>query len=153
MYKTLDLLSLDGDKILPWWVYSYKVPKHTVYCRKLVYLLLNVRRHGKTPCDFCYGKVDSIVHIIFECPAIGSVREELWSHVKACSTIPFIESIDSMNAKDKCKFVLNGFNVKYMHEWKYVYASMLKFIVKVYQYYVQKVESLQLEVNELVSDM
>ena len=129
------MLSLNTCEISPWWVHCYKDPTFTHQSRKIIRLLLNVNRFGKKGCIFCYGKLNTIHHILLECPSVQTQRAVLWCKVINSCTKQFTDSLNCMPPREKCKFLLNAFNVKYVSEWKSMYDSVSNFIVQVLDHY------------------
>ena len=136
-YKSLIMLKTDVNKceMSPWWVHGYKDPVYSKQNRVIIKLLLNVNRQGRMRCQFCYGKVDSVHHILFECPCIATNRAILWeTFLKSCPKQLQV-SIEGMCTSTKCKFILNAFNVQYVAEWKSIYDNVSNFITKMYEDY------------------
>ena len=52
----------------------------------------------------------------------------MWQLVENCFPVQLPLSIASMSNVDKCKFMLNGFNVKYENEWKQIYDAISNYI-------------------------
>ena len=71
---------------------------------------------------------NSACHILFECDELELKRSELWQLVENCFPVQLPLSIASMSNVDKCKFILNGFNVKYENEWKPIYDAISNYI-------------------------
>ena len=71
---------------------------------------------------------------------IDEFREILWADVKDICPIPFVECIEVMSFNDRCIFILNGFNVHYIREWKHIYDCMSNFIYRMSVHYDKLVQ-------------
>ena len=49
--------------------------------------------------------------------------------------LTLVEEIDKMSSKEKCRFILNGFNISYTSEWQAIYSSVAKFLYEMYNKY------------------
>ena len=134
-FKSLSKLSFVTLEISPWWVHCYKNPKLTHQCRDIIRLLLNVHRYGNKSCVFCYGKVNSIQHVLLECPSIQTQRSLLWLDIISVCPDQLRSSIESLNVYERCSFLLNAFNVRYVNEWKLLYDRVSNFISQLYKEY------------------
>ena len=79
-------------------------------------------------CMYCYGKNNDISHILFECNSNVTKREMLWANVLSSCPGTLPDSLKVMNAKEKCKLLLNCFNVKYENEWDSLYNQTSNYI-------------------------
>ena len=82
----------------------------------------------------------STEHALFECEAIGGLRKVLWSKFEDNSPINMVLGMNAMSKRERCKFILNGFNCKYVQEWKFVYNTLLQFVYEVYMQYTKRYE-------------
>ncbi len=127
-FKSLIMLDTSILSTSSWWYHSYRYPRFLKNSRSIIRLLLNVNRRGKEKCIYCYGKVNDISHILFECNSNVTQREMLWKNVLNSCPGKLSDSLQIMNAKEKCKMILNCFNVKYENEWKNLYNQTSNFI-------------------------
>ena len=139
MYSSLqlyDFLSLESTRISPWWTYVSYNPEDTKKCQTLFKLMFNTYRLGKTMCEFCSNhNRNSVLYILFECKSIATVRKKYWNYVAHAGLPNLVDALDRMDAREKCKFIFNGFCVNFVLEWNSFYRYILRYVVKVYTGY------------------
>ena len=136
-YKSLLFVNINTDchGLSAWWYHCYNDPVFSRQNRTIVKLLLNANRRGKNKCVLCNIENDSACHILFKCVAITELRRLLWDTVRVKCPEPFVMSIDNMTPEERVVFILNGFNVKYTHEFKDIYDCLSNYVHKIYIHY------------------
>ncbi len=74
-------------------------------------------------------------HLLFECAEVYEKRKVLWEELCSVCPKPFIEDVNKMCSKEKCTFMLNGFNIVYNDEWNTIHSKCLRFITKMINEY------------------
>ena len=69
--------------------------------------------------------LNDVIHILFYCPCNEDLRSTLWEEV--CPAALLVD-INKMSLRERCEFMLNAFNVKYIQEWKLFYDCTSNFI-------------------------
>ncbi|MCP3956018.1 MAG: hypothetical protein GY697_27965, partial [Desulfobacterales bacterium] len=121
--------------ISPWWHYCYKNLHDTKSVRKIIQLVLGLFRNQNEICNLCVQTRFSLSHLLFECIEVNDKRKVLWEELCTVCPKPFIEDINKMYNKEKCTFMLNGFNSVYTDEWNKIYSKCLRFITKMVSEY------------------
>ena len=132
-YKSLSMLNykIEAYQISSWWLHCFRDPYFSRQNRCIVRLLLNTKRRGRTKCMLCSTNLNTVDHVLFECPNVADVRKHWWQLFEDRCPPEFVLSVNSMSSKERCKFLLNGFNVYYNHEWKDIYDYVSHFICNV----------------------
>ena len=133
LYKSLKYLniSLDHPVMSTWWQYVRHHPDMFYKVQRLIQLLLNKDRRFHERCENCgsYEYV-SLEHVLFECPAKTEIRNCLWSEIKMHCPTALAKDIEEMNSLEKCRFICNGLNSRYIKEWDDLYTSLVQFVWK-----------------------
>ena len=137
LYKSLSMVNVNMEyhSILPWWLHCFYDPCFSRQNRTIARLLLNVKRNGNSLCALCMCQRNSACHVLFLCPKLDELRSSLWNVAREKCPKPFVTSLQNMPPEERCAFILNGFNINYVNEWKDVYDCMSNFIHKIYIQY------------------
>jgi len=135
LYKVLDYLHVrNASMVSHWWQHAFRNTKYTRINRTIIRILLNVQRYGFNMCLKCNPEViNSIEHVMFQCESTKEIRELYWNNIIRVCPGQLLKEIVKMNLKDRSKFILNGFNSNYIHEWNDLYnatAVFLKYVFK-----------------------
>ena len=135
LYKSLSMMYIDksSHSTLGWITFLNNNPNKAKHCRCIINLLLNVYRLGNALCPLCHNhSLESIQHILFDCPHSENVRNNLWSVVlEACPRALALE-LKNMTIPSKTSFVLNAFNCNIVREWNQLYTNLCVFIYTLY---------------------
>ncbi len=82
----------------------------------------------KGKCESCEQAVFTLEHILFDCYSLDISRNRLWDDIVNSGPTNLVHEIKNMRNVDKCKFILNGFNVPYNGEWSRLYGSLINFV-------------------------
>ena len=77
--------------------------------------------------------INSIEHVMFQCQSTKEIRELYLYNIIQVYPGQLLKEIVKMNLKERSKFILNGFNSNYIHEWNDLYnatAVFLKYVFK-----------------------
>ena len=110
-----------------------------MYCVCIVKLLLQVERTYLRTCKLC-GHYLNVSHILFNCTNLENIYNSRWKNIYAPTNL--MNSLECMNENERTLFILNAFNITYLHEWKFVYNSIACYVYKVVQTYDKRVKDL-----------
>ena len=84
-------------------------------------------------CDNCDLQcVESVAHLLFECPSYKCKREQLWySVLDKCPPALQLELMN-MNSSNRTIFVMSGMKGGYVEEWDVIFQEMLTFCFELY---------------------
>ena len=139
LYKSMEMVDIRNRccyERLGWIDYMHKDIQYSRKCRMVIKLLLNVFRLGKDICALCtYRSMNSIDHILFECPSVKIQRTQRWPTVISKCPAQLSKEIQNMDHAHKTRFLLNAMNCNYMPEWHHLYSAYCDFIYSVYSIY------------------
>ena len=131
LYKVLDYLNIDiaVTSISPWWQHAYRNPSFARKNITILRTLLNVERYGVNPCTKCnLMALDTVEHILFQCSAKSTERDEFWLKVLAACPQQLKAELLIMPFKTRSVFILNGFKCVFIEEWNKLYCALSMFI-------------------------
>ena len=115
----------------PWWQHVHYNIEYSFKCKMIVQVLIGNDRRIKQLCSQCdLHESITIEHVLFDCraPALVEIRSNLWKKVENCEMPALIRDLNCMSSKERAQLILNGFNVKYVKEWKSLYCNVADFI-------------------------
>ena len=128
-----------------WWIYASRHPSKIYKCKvlaRIIYgescLKVDTSRynavHNKS-CSWCPGPVvETAAHLLFECERFDEFRQRKWQAVTDSMPHAMVDCVGSLNASDKLKFILSGFNgCKYEQEWENIFEAVIDFIYEIYK--------------------
>ena len=135
LFKVLKYLPYERDvrSISIWWHHAHRHPKFSRINRTIIRLILNVDRFGFKICQECDMFVNSsIEHVMFECTANNVTRQKYWMMVMEVCPVQLIFAMNRMPIYERCVFILNGCNCKYIAEWNQLYSAISIFIYNMF---------------------
>lgn len=135
LYKILKYLSYEREvmSISVWWHHAQRNPKFARINRTIIRLNLNVERFGLKICQDCDMFVyRSIEHVMFECTVKEGIREKYWMVVMEVCPVQLIVAMNRMSIYERCVFILNGCNCKYITEWNNLYCAISTFVYNMF---------------------
>ena len=118
----------------PWWNHCKKHTNQIRAVRQLAILyssgnalqIYRIQDHAYgSDCALCgqYG-AQHLSHILYECNETNDLRQQMRNSVPQ----NLLTSMDKLSVYERTKFIMNGFNVMYVHEWQDIYNAILIFV-------------------------
>ena len=137
MYSSMDhgcILSVMTD----WYDRTARIPLETHKIQSIIQLLIGKDRHQNELCKLCSQFFYSTHHVLFECIDMRDCQIMFWKVVTDNCDNLLVQEMEKMSYFVRCKFILNGFNVKYTPEWQSIYTTIGNYVFKVYKEYHKK---------------
>ena len=151
LYSSLKLFKncIPNIKMWPWWLFCLKNPKATRNVRTLLRIMCGRSELRSDKIKFgaisnvCYkcdlNVMDSITHVVFECPESEIMRQNLMREVAEVAPPLLNNHFQMMPNYNKTLFLLSGLNDAYVCEWDLMYHAMLNLVIVMYNQYVLNV--------------
>ena len=133
--KSFPSLSVCKDmsfiKMSCWWIYVQQFPYEMKKCVTIMKLMLGVHKLNcvlykhktcsipSSLCNLCTSyEEETVSHLLFRCSYFQQTRKMLRKDVEEmCPSQILLGTINSMNDKNSCLFLMTGLNNSYVCEW------------------------------------
>ena len=143
LYRNLSLFRgcVQYRRINFWWMFVAKKSSAFKSVSCIIALLCGTQPNGygenfgsRQRCQLCCNfVVETMEHIIFECPELHTKRMNLIDELINEMPQGMKESFDKMNWKAKTEFILTGLGSgTYIHEWQEIYLKASRLIHTMY---------------------
>ena len=123
-----------------WWAVARMSPHLTRHIACVISVLMGGQPRGMQHnyssgiCAVCDAyETDDNIHIIFACPSSATKRNILWNVLLNSMPQGLVNSISTMNFKQKFKCLTSCFGGTYTPEWHTVYENVAVFIFNMYK--------------------
>ena len=144
LYKSLALFSkcISDISMWSWWKFLTNHCAFSHQVRMLSRLLFNqsclkeaVAAYDRSSpiCDNCDMRcVESVCHLLFECPYYRYERAVLWGNLLDICPAQLQAELINMNSEERTVFIISGMHDGYIEEWNDIFHEMLNYCHKLY---------------------
>ena len=141
MYSSLKYyrITVTSIKLHTWWDVAKHLPHLSHKISSLMSVLMGsepIKLHcnyDSKYCGLCQSRtIESVVHILFGCPALGAERYNLLDNISKSMPSAMRDSFYNMIVEDKLIFLLSAMHCKYTKEWANLYRNIVIFVDKMY---------------------
>ena len=139
MYSSLNYyrVIVTDIKLHTWWVVAKNLPHLSKKISSLMSVLMGsepIKLHCNFDSKYCHlcrsRTIESVLHILFGCQELGTVRYNLLNNITESMPIVMRENYCSMIVQDKVIFLLSAMHCRYTKEWANLYRSIVNFVDK-----------------------